>query len=87
MRTKHQALKGATIVAMAVFTVAVVGSGNASAEHEGADLAGATAAVEQFVGALKADDAKSLGDAVVHGSDMVAFGTDKAERWVGATTG
>ena len=65
-----------------VVTVAT-GASSARAGQQAADMAGTKSAIGQFLRALKANDATAAGDILVHDSDMVAFRTDKAERWVG----
>lgn len=83
MTGKHRILKAATLAVTIASAAAIAGSAGAFAGRQGTALASAKTAIGRFVGALKANDATALGRIVVHDPDMVAFGTDQAERWVG----
>lgn len=43
----------------------------------------ATSAVDRFTGAIETNDVEAFGEEVAHDPDMVSFGTDQSERWVG----
>lgn len=80
MTTPSQTLK-ATAIAMTAFLGAAHSSMVMAAT--GADLSGATAAVDKLADAVRANDAAAVDNLLVHDGDSVSFGTDKAERWVG----
>lgn len=80
---KHRAFKAATVVVIIMSAAVIADGGAAFAGRQSAALATAKTTIGQFVGALGANEVKVLGKIVVHDPDMVAFGTDQAERWVG----
>ncbi len=72
-----------TIAAAAVLTTVVVLGGKARGDERSDAMEGATAVIGQFTQAIKAGDAESMDELILREPGIVAFGTDKAERWVG----
>lgn len=83
MKAKGRAFWQAAVVAIVMVVAGAMRASPAHAAQQAPDLAGAKSAIGRFVGALKANDAAAAGKILIHDPDMVAFGTDKAERWVG----
>ncbi len=83
MTTKYLTLKVATVTAAAMLAAIVMGSASTRAEDKGASLAAAKSAINQVVNAIRTNDADAFGAVMVRDPGLVAFGTDKAERWVG----
>lgn len=74
-------------VASCVLGVLLVSVGCAPPAAEPVDLAAAAAdaraAVDQFPVALETEDVALMSRLMAHDADMVCFGTDASERWVG----
>ena len=71
------------VTAAAMLAAIVMGSASTRAEDKGASLAAAKSAINQVVNAIRTNDADAFGAVMVRDPGLVAFGTDKAERWVG----
>ena len=80
MKNSMPALKATLIAMTALFAATQAPPVRAATDT---DLGGATAVVEKIADAVRANDAAAVGDLLVHDDDIVSFGTDKAERWVG----
>ena len=78
---RHFAVLAAMTVAAA--TMLVAASGGARAAKPSADLRAAETTINDLAGAIKANDAAAFGKLMVKDRDLVAFGTDASERWVG----
>jgi ketosteroid isomerase-like protein len=81
MQTNTRTLKAAAIAASVLLAAAPAPKAHAGGTTD--SLSGATATVNKFADAVRANDASAVGALLVHDEDAVNFGTDKAERWVG----
>lgn len=65
---------------------ASVGCAHTAAVDVTARQAEATAAVNRLTETMEANDAEAFGEEIARDPEMVSFGTDRTERWVGYDT-